>query len=55
MEKQYIIPEELLKAIIGYMAGRPYSEVAPGIAALQQLQEHVPLKTEPKPEEPPAS
>jgi hypothetical protein len=34
---KYIIDEETLKAILTYLAGRPYQEVFQGIQALQQL------------------
>jgi hypothetical protein len=37
--KQFIISEETLKAILTYLAGRPYQEVFQGIQALQQLNE----------------
>lgn len=37
--KRFIIDEETLKAILGYLAGRPYQEVFQGIQALQQLKE----------------
>lgn len=37
--KKYIIPEDVLKALIAYLSDRPYKEVANGLAALDRLQE----------------
>jgi len=42
---KYIIDEETLKAILTYLAGRPYQEVFQGIEALQKIK---PLETEAK-------
>lgn len=38
MENQFLIPEQLRNALIGYLAQRPYVEVHQAIAALQSLQ-----------------
>jgi len=38
--KTYIIREDLAQAVIGYLATRPYQEVAPLIAAMQQMPEN---------------
>ncbi len=43
--KQYIITEDKLKAILAYLAKRPYEEVAQGIQILSTLPE---LKEEAK-------
>ena len=37
--KQYVIGEDLLKAIMEYLAGRPYREVAQAIEALSKLEQ----------------
>lgn len=37
----YLIPEQLLAAVITYLEGRPYKEVAPAVAALRGLPQHV--------------
>lgn len=34
---RYVIPQELVNALIQYLASRPYAEVAPAIQALQAL------------------
>ena len=39
MEKQFILPESILAAILRYLETRPYAEVAQGIAALTRLEE----------------
>lgn len=39
MEKQYLLPEHLLVALMRYLETRPYKEVAAGIAGLSQLEE----------------
>ena len=36
--KNYIIPQELLGAILQYLSSKPYAEVAQAIDALQKLQ-----------------
>jgi hypothetical protein len=35
--KNYILPEEVLKALLIYLNERPYKEVAAGIEALSRL------------------
>ena len=37
MEQNYLIGQGLLKAVIGYLAAKPYSETFKLIAGLQQL------------------
>jgi hypothetical protein len=37
--KFYKISQEQLTGLLNYLAGRPYSEVAAGIQALQSLEE----------------
>lgn len=39
-EKQYLIPESLLKAVTNYLMTRPYSEVYQAMPALSQLKQH---------------
>lgn len=39
----YEIPEDLVKGILSYLAGRPYAEVA---GAIQQLQTLKPIQLE---------
>ena len=39
MEKQFIISESVLVALMNYLQTRPYAEVAQGIAALSKLEE----------------
>lgn len=51
MEKQFILPESILAAILRYLETRPYAEVAQGIAALMRLEEL--KKTEPMAPPPP--
>lgn len=34
----YVIPQQLAQAILDYLAAHPYREVAPLVAAMQQLQ-----------------
>ena len=33
----YVLPAELRAALLSYLAGRPYAEVAQGVAALHGL------------------
>lgn len=42
MDTVYLLPDAIRQALIGYLAAKPYAEVAQGIAALQQLQAHTP-------------
>jgi hypothetical protein len=37
----YLIPEQLLDSVIRYLEARPYKEVAPAVAALRELPQHV--------------
>jgi len=37
--KEYAVPEQLVNAILQYLGGRPYIEVAPLIGQLAQIQE----------------
>jgi hypothetical protein len=41
-QDQYLIPEELLRAVTAYLATRPYQEVAKAMPALQSLQKYQP-------------
>jgi hypothetical protein len=36
-EKVYLIPENLLKAVVNYLVTRPYNEVHQAVPALAQL------------------
>lgn len=44
-QTNYLIPETLLKAVMAYLASRPYQEVAQAMPALQALQQYVPEKS----------
>ena len=35
--KEYIIPEELVQALLSYLKSRPYIEVFEGVQALESL------------------
>ena len=37
----YQIPADLLQAVVNYLAGKPFQEVAPMVTALTQLQQVV--------------
>ena len=39
MERQFVIPESVLTALVNYLQTRPYAEVAQGIAAISRLEE----------------
>lgn len=41
-EKTYLLPEPLRAALLNYLQSRPYSEVAEGVQALNNLREHTP-------------
>jgi hypothetical protein len=38
-EKQYIIPESMVKGLLDYLMERPYKEVVGGVQGLMSLQE----------------
>lgn len=38
-EKQFIIPESLVKGLLEYLMEQPYKEVAGGVQGLQNLKE----------------
>ena len=37
--KNYILPEDLREALMGYLRTRPYGEVVDGMKALESLEE----------------
>jgi hypothetical protein len=41
-QTQFLIPEALLKAMMAYLAARPYQEVAQAMQALQNLPRYEP-------------
>lgn len=43
---EYVIPEDLLRALVQYLSQRPYQEVAAAVQALQQLPPVTPASTE---------